>query len=133
MVQKKKKIELPCTSRQERPECDDVELPGRLPRITRLMALAICGDELIRTGKVQDMTHLAQIGKVTQARISQILSLTMLAPDIQEQLLFLPRLSEGKPEITEKSLRKITMLDDWEEQRSAWDTMTSCSQSKTGY
>ncbi|XZE35719.1 hypothetical protein SH501x_001375 [Pirellulaceae bacterium SH501] len=41
----------------------------------------IFDDELIRTGKVRDMTYLAQIGKVTQARISQILSLTMLAPD----------------------------------------------------
>lgn len=69
------------------------------------------------------MTHLAQIGKVTQARISQILSLTMLAPDIQEQLLFLPWLSEGKPEITEKSIRQITMLDDREEQRRAWEIM----------
>lgn len=69
------------------------------------------------------MTHLAQIGKVTQARISQILSLTMLAPDIQEQLLFLPWLSEGKLEITEKSIRQITMLDDREEQRRAWEIM----------
>jgi hypothetical protein len=47
----------------------------------------------------------------------------MLAPDIQETLLFLPRLSEGKPEISEKSLRKITMLDDWNEQRKAWGEM----------
>ena len=47
----------------------------------------------------------------------------MLAPDIQEALLFLSRLSEGKPEISEKSLHKITMLDDWEEQKVAWDLM----------
>jgi hypothetical protein len=47
----------------------------------------------------------------------------MLAPDIQETLLFLPRQSEGKPEISEKSLRKITMLDDWDEQRTAWQRM----------
>ncbi len=69
------------------------------------------------------MTHLAQIGKVTQARISQILSLTMLAPDIQEQLLFLPWLSEGKLEITEKSIRQITMLDDREEQRYVYGSL----------
>lgn len=126
MVQKKKKIELPCSSRQERPEYDEVVLPGRLPRITRLMALAIRGDDLIRAGKLEDMTHLAQICKVTQARISQILSLKMLAPDIQEQLLSLPRLAEGKPEITEKSVRQITMLDDWDETRRAWEIMRAC-------
>jgi len=116
----KKKLVLNCTSRQEREQCDDPELPGGLPRITRLMALAIRCDELLRTGKVRDLEHLATIGNVSQPRISQILSLTMLAPDIQETLLFLSRLFEGKPEISEKSLRKITMLDDWDEQRKAW-------------
>ncbi len=116
----KKKLVLNCTSRQEREQCNDPELPGGLPRITRLMALAIRCDELLRTGKVRDLEHLATIGNVSQPRISQILSLTMLAPDLQETLLFLPRLSEGKPEISEKSLRKITMLDHWDEQRKAW-------------
>ena len=56
---------------------DEPELPGRLPRITHLMALAIRCDELLRTGKVRD---LETIGHVSQPRISQILSLTMLAP-----------------------------------------------------
>lgn len=117
----KKKLVLNCTSRQEREQCDDPEMPGGLPRVTRLMALAIRCDELLRTGKVRDLEHLATIGNVSQPRISQILSLTMLAPDLQETLLFLPRLSEGKPEISEKSLRKITMLDHWDEQRKAWE------------
>jgi hypothetical protein len=116
----KKKLILNCTTREERQQCDEPELPGRLPRITRLMALAIRCDELLRTGKVRDVEHLATIGNVSQPRISQVLSLTMLAPDIQETLLFLPRLAEGKPDISEKSLRKITMLDDWEEQREVW-------------
>jgi hypothetical protein len=44
----------------------------------------------------------------------------MLAPEIQETLLFLPRLSEGKPDISEKSLRTLTMLDDWDDQRKIW-------------
>jgi hypothetical protein len=49
----------------------------------------------------------------------------MLTPEIQEMLLFLPRLSEGKPEISEKSLRKITTLDDWDEQRENWGILRS--------
>ncbi len=44
----------------------------------------------------------------------------MLAPDIQESLLFLPRLSKGKPEIHEKRLRPIAAMLSWEEQRAAW-------------
>ncbi|MCU0713384.1 MAG: hypothetical protein MUC43_15090 [Pirellula sp.] len=49
----KKKLVLHCTTREERQQCDEPELPGRLPRITRLMALAIRCDELLRTGKVR--------------------------------------------------------------------------------
>jgi len=119
----KKKTDLGCTIRQERHVCDEPEMPGRLPQITRLMALAIRCDELLRSGKVRDLEHLAAIGKVSQPRISQILSLTMLAAEIQEILLFLPRMSKGKPEISEKALRRITMLDDWDEQRKAWEKL----------
>jgi hypothetical protein len=116
----KKKLDLNCTTRQERQQCDEPELPGGLPRITRLMALAIRCDELLRTGKVRDLEHLATIGNVSQPRISQILSLTMLAPDIQETLLFLPRLTKGKTEIHEKRLRPIAAMLSWDEQRAAW-------------
>ncbi len=126
----KKKLVLNCTEREERHQCDEPETPGPLPRITRLMALAIRCDELLRTGKVRDLEHLATIGNVSQPRISQILSLTMLAPDIQEALLFLPRLSAGKSAISEKSLRKITKLDDWNEQRKVWSILTVCTKSK---
>ncbi len=127
----KKKFVLNCTTRQERKQCDAPESPGRLPRITRLMALAIRCDELLRTGKVRDLKHLATIGKVSEPRISQILSLTMLAPELQETLLFLPRLSQGKSEIYEKSLRKITKLDDWDEQRKAWKKIGCVSESSS--
>ena len=48
----------------------------------------------------------------------------MLAPDIQETLLLLPRLSEGKPEIHEKRLRPIAAMLNWEEQRVAWRELT---------
>ena len=121
MITVKTKVDLSGTTRRrKRVVCDDVEMPGRLPRITRLMALAIRFDELLRTGKVRDLYHLATIGNVSQARISQILSLVLLAPDIQESLLFLPRITEGKPEITEKVLRPLVVLEDWNEQRKAW-------------
>lgn len=63
------------------------------------------------------MTRLVRIGKVTRPSITQIVSLTMLAPDIQEQPLFLPRITEGKPEISDKTLRPVALFDDRVEQR----------------
>lgn len=96
-----------------------VEL-GRIPRISRLMAVAIRLERMLRSGEVSDIAELARLGHVTQPRMSQILALTLLAPDIQEELLFLPRVTAGKPTIHEKVLRPITAEIDWARQREMW-------------
>jgi hypothetical protein len=49
--------------------------PGRVPRVARLMALALRIEELVRTGQVASYSTLASLGQVTRARISQIVSL----------------------------------------------------------
>jgi hypothetical protein len=72
---------------------------GRLPRITRLMALAIRFDDLIQNGEVTDYAELARLGHVSRARVTQIMNLLMLAPDIQEQILHLPRVMAGRDPI----------------------------------
>ena len=88
MITVKTEVNLGGTTRRKRVVCDVTEMPGRLPRITRLMALAIRFDELLRTGKVRDLYHLATIGNVSQARISQILSLVLLAPTSRNRFSF---------------------------------------------
>ena len=89
MITVRKKVQIGGTVRKEDRNCDEPAVPGTLPRVTRLMALAIRFDELLRSGKVRDLAHLAVIGKVSQPRISQILNLVLLAPDIQEALLLI--------------------------------------------
>jgi hypothetical protein len=64
--------------------------PGRVPRLARLMALAIRFEDLISAGAVANYAELARLGHVTRARITQITNLLLLAPDIQDQILFLP-------------------------------------------
>jgi hypothetical protein len=61
-----------------------------IPRIARLMALAIRFEGLVREETMQDYAELARLGRVTRARMTQIMKLLDLAPDIQEQILFLP-------------------------------------------
>src|SRR5688572_20591476 len=61
----------------------------RIPRIARLMALAIKFDALISQGAVRDYADLARLGHVSRARITQIMNLLNLAPDIQSDLLYL--------------------------------------------
>jgi hypothetical protein len=90
---------------------------GRVPRVARLMALAIRFDQLIRDGVVADQAELARLGCVTRARTSQIMDLLNLAPDIQGLRLLLPTSPPGRPTITERSLRHVTADSDWRTQR----------------
>ena len=91
--------------------------PGRVPRVSRMMALAIRFDGLIRQGVVADQAELARLGHVTRARVTQIMNLLQLAPRIQEELLFLPRIERGKELIQERQLRPIAAVPDWRKQR----------------
>lgn len=85
----------------------------RIPRITRLMALAIKFQDLVNCGEVRDYADLARLGYVTRARVTQIMNLLNLAPDIQQALLD----GEGGLRLTERDTRCITRLVSWEEQR----------------
>src|SRR5687767_1615544 len=61
--------------------------PPHVPRVARLMALAIKFQDMVDRGEVRDYADLARLGFVTRARLTQIMNLLLLAPDIQEQLL----------------------------------------------
>ena len=94
--------------------------PGNVPRISRLMALAIRFDGLIQRGEVQEYADLARLGLVTRARITQIMNLLNLASDIQEEILFLPRVFSGFDPISERNIRPIVAEIDWSKQRQMW-------------
>jgi hypothetical protein len=84
------------------------------------MALAIHLDRMIRDGIAADRAELAKLGHVTRARLTQIMNLLCLAPDIQEELLFLPAVERGREAVTEKQLRPIAGMEDWKRQRRRW-------------
>jgi hypothetical protein len=96
--------------------------PPAVPRISRLMALAIVLDELIHTGQVSSYHELASLCHVSRSRVCQIMALVELAPDIQEAILFLP--PDG-PTVTERRLREILATADWHEQRAMWQHLSS--------
>lgn len=94
--------------------------PGRTARVTRLMALAIRFEQLIRDGEVRDLAEIARLGQVTRARVTQVMNLLHLAPEIQEAILDLPRVESGRDPITERELRAIAAIVDWRKQRPQW-------------
>jgi hypothetical protein len=65
---------------------------------------------------VENRAELAKLGKISRARLSQILGLRNLAPAIQEKLLLLPKVVKGSARIHEKNMRAIAQVVDWEEQ-----------------
>ena len=98
---------------------------GRVPRVARFMALAIRFDDLVRTGVVTDYAELARLAHVTRARITQIMNLMMLAPDIQEAILFLPRFERGRDPILLRQLQPIALVLDWRKQRRLWAALAA--------
>lgn len=101
------------------PEPPDVP-EERVPRVSKLMALAVRFERLIEEGHVKDYAQLARLGHVSRARITHIMNLRLLAPDIQEEILFLPRISKGPGPITERDLRPIAAQPLWRRQRQMW-------------
>jgi hypothetical protein len=93
---------------------------GRLPRITRLMALATRFEGLLRAGLITDQAQLARLGHVTRARITQVMNLLHLAPDIQEEILFLPAIRNGREPVRLAQVQAITRQWDWRRQREMW-------------
>ena len=69
---------------------------GRIPRIAKLVALASRMQSMLDSGEVESFQQLAEVGRISQPRMTQIMSLLNLAPDIQEELLYLPEVLPGK-------------------------------------
>ena len=103
---------------------------GRVPRVAKLMALAIRFDGLLREGKVASLTELARLARVTQPRVTQILNLTLLAPDIQELLLTLESADAGRDRVHERLLRRVVSAPDWQVQRQRWKQTVGGSSSE---
>ena len=94
--------------------------PGRLPRVTQVLALAIQFEDMLARGDAKDYADLARLGGLCRERVSQIMRLNYLAPDIQVELLYLPPTPTGRFPISETGVRKIAGLLSWVEQREAW-------------
>ncbi|MCC6366319.1 MAG: hypothetical protein IT165_22610 [Bryobacterales bacterium] len=101
---------------------------GRFPRITQVVALALQFQEMIDSREIRGHTDLARLGCVSRERISQIMMLTWLAPDIQEEILRLPQSPGGRFHVGEAMLRPIARLPLWDDQRERWcDVIASAS------
>jgi len=98
---------------------------GRVPRISRLLALAHRYQGMLDRGEVASMADIARLGRVTRARVTQIMDLLLLAPDIQEEILFLPVTESGRDAVTLGEMRAVCAVAEWVEQRVRWRRLIS--------
>ncbi len=88
-----------------------------------MLALAHTVADAIASGKLVDQADAARRLGLTRARITQLLALLRLAPDLQEHVLFLEAVDGIEP-LTERDLRKVTRVACWAQQRAM--LKTSC-------
>jgi len=91
--------------------------------VARHLALAHEIERRVRAGELDDLAHAARVFGLTRARVTQIASLTLLAPEIQAEILAMPPVTVGRDPITERTLRPIVAEPVWERQVGIWRSL----------
>ncbi|MGJ8635699.1 MAG: hypothetical protein ACSHX5_02505 [Phycisphaerales bacterium] len=108
------------------PEPEQGEQGGqRVPRISKLMALAIRYDQLLKDGVMENQSELALLAQVTQPRMTQIMNLLHLCPLIQEEILDFNGSDPWEDRIHEHGIREVVSLVRWSEQVLRWEELKS--------
>jgi DNA invertase Pin-like site-specific DNA recombinase len=115
-------------------QCRSVEreaeaIPRPVPRISRLLALALKMEQMIQEGTIKNYNELARLGRVSTARVSQVMNLLYLAPDIQEEILKGEVLQSRSGE---SAVRKLGGIVLWSEQRVLWHKLVAAARPSPG-
>jgi hypothetical protein len=92
--------------------------PARIPktlRVVELLRKAIEWRRQIDGGEVRNQAEIARQEGITRARVTQVMGLLRLAPEIQERILISPDTLDRRP-VTERILRPIGAIADQRDQ-----------------
>ncbi|ACY13545.1 hypothetical protein [Haliangium ochraceum] len=94
--------------------------PTRRPaRVAQMLAFAHRVDGEVERGEFESRSAAARYYGMTTGRITQLMSLLWLAPDVQEDVLFLEAI-DGREPLSGQALEKLARIADWGEQRRGW-------------
>lgn len=116
MSQKGLRVEFSVPRPHKRRE-DNLTPKDPVPRIARLLVLAHKWEGMVRRGEIKDYAEIARLMGLSRARVTQICNLTLLSPEIQDQLLN-REISERR--VSEGHLRTVLGHPAWSGQRAAW-------------
>lgn len=103
----------------EEPEPPPPEPVRRPARVAQMLAFAHSLQAAIDRGDYRDQADAARQLGLTRARVTQLMNLTLLAPEIQESVLFLEAV-DGREPLSERELRRVLGSLVWEEQIAVW-------------
>ena len=93
MSEKGFRVEIPVQIRRDRQarkvlaEREAPKIEDSVPRIARLLALAHKWEGMVRRGETGSYAEIAGVTSLSRARVTQICSLSLLPPNVQEHLL----------------------------------------------
>jgi hypothetical protein len=96
----------------------------RTPRVVELLRKAIEWQALLESGEASNQAAIARLEGITRARVTQVMGLLRLAPEIQEHVLSLPDMVR-RPAITERALRPIAQLERASDQKARFQELVA--------
>ena len=87
----------------------------KTPRLVELLRKAIEWQGLLESGKIANQAEIAQLEGITRARVTQVMGMLRLAPEIKGEILSLPEMAH-RPSITERMLRSVLAIADQRDQ-----------------
>lgn len=121
-VTRRVEAEMVVNSTPRRPGKPKPPREPRTPRVVELLRKAIEWQALLESGEASNQAAIARNEGVTRARVTQIMGLLRLTPEIQEHVLAMPKMLR-RPTITERSLRPIAQRDNVTDQKTQFDEL----------
>jgi hypothetical protein len=107
------KVQLPTIQRESKATTMSRRRADQFPKIVKLLVLAYQIEQAIDQGRAKDYVDVARRLAVTRARITQLVNLLLLSPQIQATILIEPHRIQH---LSERQLRPITEEPDWQKQ-----------------
>lgn len=111
-------------TRSPRPKPTSSRKP-RTPRVVETLRKALRWRAELESGTVANQAAIASREGITRARVTQIMALLSLTPEIQQQILLMPR-NRGRASISECALRPLLGLNP-RDQVTAVGSLLSCA------
>ena len=113
----------------EKPPPPKPEPVRRPAKVARMLALAHHLQGAVDRGLVADRAAVARKLGLTRARVTQLLDLLLLAPDLQMRVLELEAVDGVEP-LAERQLRVVVAAGTWPQQRATWAKLMTGNEAK---